>query len=251
MNKGKIVCLFSMVTAVCSASISAQAGTKLYSPHVEQGVVELEYRGSISEDEAAALDDDHVHKVSIGYGVTDFWYSEVGGNWRQRAGGNGTEFVGTKWENVFQIIGEGSHFVDLGFLAEYVSNNGGRADKIEFGPLIEKQIGDTVTRFNLILSRELGSGRNPGLQVEYGVGTHYEFADDFYVGVQAFGALGPLNDFNASTQQEHRAGPVIGGEFELGFMPGDIKIETGYLRGLTSATPDETLKWQLEYEIEF
>jgi len=244
--------LAATVAAVCACvSCPALAGTKLYSPLVEEGALEIEQRGFVTSDSKSSLDDEQFYSASIGYGLTDYWFAEIGGEWVRDPGTGKTRFDATKWENRLEIIGDGSHFVDFGLLIEYLKGGSGQPDKFEFGPLIEKRIGNTVTRANLLFEREIGAGRDSGLGVEYGAGIHYEFSDEFYAGIEAFGSLGPVHDFKSSKDQEHRAGPVLGGAFELEGVPGEIKAEIGYLRGLTGATADDTVKWMLEYELEF
>ncbi len=248
----RALALAASVVAVCACVPSpALAGTKLYSPLVEEGALEIEQRGFVTSDSKSSLDNEQFYSASIGYGLTDYWFAEIGGERVRDPGTGNTRFDATKWENRLEIIGDGSHFVDLGLLVEYLKGDGGQPDKFEFGPLIEKRIGNTVTRANLLFEREIGAGRDSGLGVEYGAGIHYEFSDDFYAGIEAFGSLGPVHDFKSSKDQEHRAGPVLGGAFELDGVPGEIKAEVGYLRGLTGATADDTVKWMLEYELEF
>ena len=51
----------------------------------------------------------------------------------------------------------------------------------------------------------------------------------------------------SADDQEHRIGPVALFEAEIGDW-GEIGIELGFLFGLTDATPDNTFKFNLEYE---
>ena len=69
-------------------------------------------------------------------------------------------------------------------------------------------------------------------------------------GIQAYGEPGAFGHFAPASQQDHRIGPQLFTEIHnLG--PGTLKMNGGVLFGLTPATPRQTWRWQLEYEVHF
>lgn len=222
----------------------AWAAGKVYSPHVEKGELEIENRGTRTDD------GDFKMKTGVGYGVTDFWFSEVYAE-TSRASGDSLDLSAVEFENIFQLSPTGKYLADFGFIAEYaVATKDDELDEFEFGPLVEKQLGPTVHTANLIFVKEIGSGA-AGLELEYAWASRWRLAPYFEPGVEAFGALGELEDTGPLKEQEHQIGPAIIGTIPLNFGPGKLHYETGYYFGLTDATPDGEFRWLLEYEVRF
>src|SRR5271156_140013 len=68
------------------ASRPALAEFKVEEPGVEQGELEIEHAGAIERDDRT----DHSRAVSVvnelGYGVTEFWATEIEGDWERDSG---------------------------------------------------------------------------------------------------------------------------------------------------------------------
>lgn len=239
-------CVFLSGTAQASA-------IKVYSPYVEKGEVEIEYQGYRTFDSNAAQDNEQKHKIGLAYGVTDFWATEIYGGWKHSPGGK-THFDATEWENRFQLSERNEYFVDLGFLVEYehVRDRNNDADELAFGPLIAKNIGRTSTTANLIFERQLGPHAASGVALTYRLQERWRLMETFEPAIEAYGNLGAINNFDSPNRQEHMVGPAIQGRFRhLGWLPGKLKYNVGYLFGMTSATAAGTLKSVIEYEIRF
>lgn len=109
----------------------AYAEKTVYTPYVERGEIELEYYGQYnthgSDDEDGAWE----QKIGIGYGVNDFWASELSGEFaRDGEGSNEAELAAIEWENKFQLTNPGQYWLDIGALTELAINTdggGGRA----------------------------------------------------------------------------------------------------------------------------
>ena len=67
------------------------------------------------------------------------------------------------------------------------------------------------------------------------------------LGFEVFGKLGELRDIESLDHQEHIIGPVFYHEFKLDPNV-EIEYNIGWLFGLTDESPDNTFRWQLEYE---
>ncbi|MEQ9226367.1 MAG: hypothetical protein RLO15_08435 [Parvibaculum sp.] len=242
-----------LLAAAALAAGDAQAGAvKVYSPYVSKGEAEIEYQGYVTFDSDSTKDNEQKHKVGLAYGITDFWATEIYGSWARSPGGS-MDFDATEWENRFQLTKRGEYFVDLGFLVEYehVDNRQTDADEIAFGPLIAKDIGQTTTTANFIFERQIGANRSSGVGFTYRLQELWRLDEAFEPGIEMFGELGPVNDFESSNRQEHMVGPIVQGEIEFDGIPGELKYNVGYLFGVTGATADGTLKSVIEYEFDF
>ncbi|MDR3500470.1 MAG: FTR1 family protein [Parvibaculum sp.] len=245
------------VTAVAAGLLpggkAEAADLYIYSPYVEKGEAEVEYQGYRTFGSDPSKDNEQKQTVSFGYGVTDYWATEIGGNWMRDPGGK-THFDSTEWENRFQLTDQGEYFVDLGFATEYehVRNRDGDSDEIDFGPVIAKDIGDTTTTANLIFERLLGPHADGGLGVTYRLQERWRLDEAFEPAIEAYGEFGRVNNLGSVDEQEHRAGPAIQGAVNgPNWFPGKFRYNVGYLFGLTSATARGTLKTVMEYELRF
>jgi len=225
----------------------AHASHKVYSPNVELDETELEFRGHTTFDKEAIKDDQQKYIIEYGHGMTDYWFTSVFGEIEKEQSGE-MEFEAVAWENIFQLTEQGEYFVDVGFYVEYeYALESYNNDKLELKLLLEKNSGKWVNTFNVVLERELG-GNAPGItELGYAWRISRLVSKGFTPSLEIYGNTGELGKPNHSEAQDHRAGPVISGEYHMGGTDKFV-FEAGYLFGLTDAAPEGTLKFTLEYE---
>jgi len=220
----------------------AFATKKVYNPYVEKGEVEIEYRGGYDFDDNDDADGAWKQKLAIGYGFTDYWFSEIYGE-VEKGGESGTdiEFTAVEWENKFQLTGQGEYWLDVGLLTEIKISTDGGEDKAEAKLLLAKDWGDFTHLLNLAVEREL----NNGTSTEFGTswGSRYRYNKFFEPGFEFHSGFGDFD--NSFNEEDHRLGPVIYGQI------GAVKYDIGYLFGLSNGAPDGTLKVLFEYEFRF
>lgn len=243
-RRGGILCGLGAFAALMIATPAA-AGLKIYSPHVDEGELEIEYRGSVTDDSRVDKDDESKQRLAVGYGVTRHWFTEVYGIWKHDPGGS-TNFDAVEWENLFQVFPRGSHWVDLGFRTEVEFPVHEQQVEFAVGPILEKQIGPTVHTVNLTFEKAVGPERAPGWTFEYGWGSRWRLSRYFEPGFQAFGEV---EEIGHGAEREHRLGPVVMGTLPLGSRLGKVHYEAGWLFGLNDEAPDGTFRFLLEYEI--
>ncbi len=66
-------------------------------------------------------------------------------------------------------------------------------------------------------------------------------------GVQAFGEMGEWKHWDPASEQKHVAGPALFGKVKTGAREA-IKWNVAWLIGMSKAAPDNTLRFQAEYE---
>lgn len=229
----------------------AQAQTyKLYSPSVEQGVSEVEARLFLNEDENEAVDSTSGLKVTYGYGLTDFWKTEIYAEIATEAGN--TELEAIAWENIFELTEAGESWAAIGLLAEVeLAAEEGHPNAFKIGPLIEKSFGQVDATVNLFLEREFGSHASDETEFSYAARLLWDLNEHFKPAIEVYGAPGPVDDFEPTDEQRHQIGPAVYGEAELElFGLHAIEYSAAALHGLTNTgSPDWTFVFRVGTEI--
>ena len=246
-NIAVTACVSLFALSIISHSDNAYASHKVYSPHVEEGETELELRGHTTFDSRSTQNDQQQYLIEIGYGINQYWFSSVFGEIEKNQQGE-MEYEATAWENIFQLTEQGEHWVDMGLYLEYEhAHESYNNNKAELKLLLEKASGKWLHTFNLNFERELGNNAPGVTNLGYAWRSSLYMSKGLSPALEIYGNTGELGSPQHSKDQDHRAGPVIHGEFRLGNTD-KMAYELGYLVGLTNTAPDGTLKFSLEYE---
>jgi len=231
--------------AVAFSASPAYATKKVYSPSVEGGELEFEWRGNYDFDHNSSKDGKQKDKLAVGYGVTDRWFTEVYVELEQEPD---KDFKATaiEWENIYQLTEQGEYWLDAGIYAELKAPlEDGKSPKVELKLLLEKQMDEFVHTVNIVLEEEFGKHANGGLEPVIAWRSKYRLNPYFEPGIEYHASFGRFNQDKDFEDQDHQAGPAFYGKI------GSIKYDVGYLFGLSKAAPDGELKWILEYEMKF
>ena len=252
MKRGLLVG-FAFLVFCLSFSSEALAFKKVYSPLVHKGELELEYRGAVDFDKRKGFDDGQEQKFAVGYGVTDWWFTEVYGEISKEAREEAEEgetqdrsyqYTATEWENLFQLTEQGKYWLDLGLLTEYEwAYQPDGKDHLEIKILLEKEWGNFVHRLNANFEKETDGGELKSLEPGFAWQTLCRVRQEFQPGFEVHSNFGPVDEGLTYQEQEHFIGPVVEGSIFK-----KIKYNVGYLFGLTDSTPRGELKWTLEWE---
>jgi hypothetical protein len=226
---------------------SVHAAKHVLSPMVEQGEIEFESKFDRTFDDKSEFDNAQSANVSIGYGVTSYWATELELQWKQDPQA-GYHFDSTSWENRFQLTPQGQYWADVGLFFEYekVAQTGDH-NNYTLGLLAQKEIGETLTTANLLFTRELGDGAAPGAATELRLQTRWRSNIAFQPGFEIYYEPGQWGTFNPGDQRHLRVGPVVVGQLRAGPLS-KLKYEVGYLYGMNLASERGTLRARLEYE---
>lgn len=246
---GTAVAMFGLAALMVPGK--AMAGPpKVYSPNVQKGELELEWRGVIEDEDPPATSDKKEYVFEAGYGFTNRYFSSIFAEIVDEPGG-GTKVEELAWENIIQLTEQGQYFVDLGVYLEYaVGLQGGEPDEFEGKILLEKTTGRFVHTGNIIFANQIGKTAEDGTELEYAWQSRYRFKPELEFGLQAFGKFGQIGNFPSLSDTEHLLGPAVFGRFRTG-KTSFIYYEAGYLVGLTQGSPDNAFRWLLEYELYF
>jgi len=251
-EKSKIILRKSFITGfvlfLCVLGFSQQAFAtkKVYSPIVEGGELEFEWRGSYDFDDRDSKDGEQKQKYAIGYGVTDRWFTELYGEIEREAEQDEYDFTAIEWENRFQLTDQGQYWLDVGLYFAYETTVKEKtADKIEGKILLEKSFSDFTHTANITFEKQVGGGVEEETEAELAWSSRYRWKKYFEPGFELHSNFGELNEHKPYDEQKHQIGPVFYGKV------GPVKYDIGYLFGITDPAPEGELKWIMEYEMHF
>ncbi len=231
---------------------SARADFKVHLPDAEFGEWEIEPIGSYGASGRPSADNEQSFVAEFGYGVTNFWHTELEFETNRPAGpANHLKFTQLTSENQFQFTEPGEYWLDPGFFFEYGQVlSKGVPNETTFGPVLRKEFFHTINTVNLFIEKDLGAFASGRPVFTYALESRLDLGTPVEPGIQAYGTPGPFGHFAPISAQDHRIGPQLFGSVSR-FGPGSLKWNGGILFGLTPAAPRRTLRGQLEYEIHF
>lgn len=222
-------------------------------PEVEAGEIELEVIGAYQTGFPEEDDDDdeenvrHAHEVAVGYGVTDFLKIEAGLVFEQEVEEN-LRATNVEVSATLEILEQ----EETGFgLALYAGIEPSIHDEstngFEIGPVIGFEAGPVEFTVNTFFEETFGRNKEEGTGFEYAVQAKIELEENLGVGVELFGEVENIGDPDPASEQEHRIGPVVYYETEVGDDQ-ELSVDLGLLFGMTRSTPNVAIKWNVELE---
>lgn len=235
----------------------AQAGIfEVIHPDVEEGQVEIEILSGVGLGSVEDGEERSVHEFAIGYSVRDYWKITAAVEVANPQGDN-PEVEAFEFSNLLILSGHGHHddgddkdedhhgFV-LGFHTglEIPVEGGIGQGGIEFGPVIEAELGELEFVGNLFVEVPFADGEDAGLA--YATQLFLPVSEGFGVGIENYGEFEGL--FGERGDDIHFAGPALYWETELanGTI---IEPRVAVLFGLNDETPDAVLSFNLELKL--
>ena len=134
------------------------------------------------------------------------------------------------------------------FTAVEGSVNSDTTNAFVFGPIISFKQGDITFTANPFLEKTFGRNHVEGIALNYGWHVKREIREGLAIGIESFGVVENLGHALPWSEQEHRIGPAIFTEFKMAngvVMTPDV----GLLFGLTKATPDVAIKFNIGFQL--
>jgi hypothetical protein len=116
---------------------------------------------------------------------------------------------------------------------------------VEFGPVLQTDIGRVQINANLLLDRTYRSEAPSRMQMKYQWQAKYRFFQQLHLGLQGFGELGDWDHWAPRSRQSHRAGPVISGVMPMGQQA--LKYEASFLFGSIIEEQAKTFSMRVQY----
>lgn len=236
-------------TLICQTAHAVNPSDYIYTPIVEQGEREIDFKLGTTKPRAESRESES--SLGFGYGATSYWFTEFYVKYkRENTDGRGqaTFFDAFEWENKFQLTPQGQYFVDLGFITEIERPDDRREGyEVRFGPLIQKEFGQTQLNFNLLFERNYRAEESNPLRLLYQWQAKYRLSKEFEFGAQALGEFGNINHFLPKSEQTHVLGPAIFGKIPLGGRNA-ITYNAAFLVNIADSVHSRTFRTQIEYE---
>lgn len=231
------------VSAPCE--VSGSPDQYVLVPAVEEGEYEIEYRmGAQNQPGEGTL---QAGSVAFGYGLTSWWFTEGYAKFQRPCGG-AVRYDAFEWENRFQLLEPGAHWLDLGVVAELeVPADKSEGYELAVGPLTQKSFGAWQVNANVIFEGQIDAATASATELGYQWQVKYRWKPTLEFGAQGLGDVGPWNAWEPASEQPHVMGPAVFGRLRLGERE-RLHYDAALLFGLTSASPDVRFRMQIEYE---
>lgn len=185
------------------------------------------------------------HDQSLDYGVSDRW--RLSGVFKlENPDADHLRFAKAAVENIFVLKPiPKQHGIGLGwFTSLEASVDHATTNSLIFGPIVTLKDDRLSFTANPFFEKTFGRNNIEGIALNYAWHVKYEVRTGLAVGIEGFGVVENLGNSPALRDQEHRVGPAIFTEIAL---TKDLKItpDIGLLFGLTRATPDVALKFNV------
>ncbi len=208
---------------------------RIYHPYVQQLEQELEWRAVSQDDQPGVGDGLQTHRFAYGRSLGERWFGEVylvG----EKSDDDAFEVSGYELEASWQATERGEGWADWGLVFEFEKEANAAIWEFATGILVEKEFGRWSGTANFFVAQEWGPDipdeveSRLGLQLRYRYSRLLEPAIEFYSG-----------------QDTRGLGPVFLGQINLGIKR-QVKWEAGIIYGLDDRSPNQTLRFLLEWE---
>lgn len=238
--------------AACTAAAmlctvaAADPGYYVVTPYDNEGLVIVDLRYWSTHPRRGSRD--VWPEFGIGYGATSRWTTEL---FWSGIGPSLSEVTPStlNWQNQF-LLTQGEWPLDVALHLQWVRDlSGARAHALEWGPLLQTDLGRTQLNFNLVFERPLGSARGKSTQLKYQWQLRHRWQPGWHIGAQGFGELGPWDDWYAASRQSHRAGPALFVTLGGGEERRALKLQAALLAGRTFGRSGQmfTMRTHLEF----
>ncbi|MBL6691413.1 MAG: hypothetical protein ISP91_13575 [Pseudomonadales bacterium] len=233
--------LAALLLALASAGAAANTSS-VFSPDVDDGEREFEYRASyVPED--GAIESAFSHRLHYQHAFDDTWRIRLIGS-QNRRGDNSLTYNYTRLELQQQYLEDEKHGWDAAVRYELqISDRSDRPDRVRLAWTAKWDINeDWQLRGNVLLGRQFGENAGSGALVE----TRSQITrklGSLRLGLEMFNDLNRTTDFGDWEEQGRQIGPVVK------FRAGNLSVFGSYLVGVSSSAEDENFRMLLTYPL--
>jgi hypothetical protein len=184
-------------------------------------------------------------ELGLGLNVGGRWYTEFLASFVGSAD-FATRLSTLNWQNDV-LLTQGQYPCDVAIHSLVVRpQNPASGALLEFGPVLQTDVGRTQINFNLIFERGFGELSSHPTQMKYQWQLRHRWKPWLHVGLQGFGELGPWNDWSARDAQSHRIGPALFGKIAVG--GGSLGWQAAYLAGSVYSVNGNMFSMRVTYD---
>lgn len=236
--------LIGSALTLAAAAAQADPGYYVLAPYDNKGIRTIDFRYWTVKPKGRG--EVIWPEIGVGYSVNSRWTTEI---FQSYIGSSqmATQPSTLNWQNTV-LLTQGELPVDVGLHLQLIKNRimvDRRA--IEFGPLLQADIGRTQLNLNLVFDRGFSDTAAPVTNLKYQWQLRHRWTPALHFGAQGFGELGRWDDWAPSAQQSHRAGPAVFGTLRLGEREA-FKAQAAYLVGKTYGQRGHMFTMRTHYE---
>ena len=220
----------------------------VYSPYVENHVLELEVRGA-QELGDGDLSGARTKVVELEAGLNDRTSLALVTAFQRQPGG-ASRLTGVGLEGIYYLGQIPAVGVDTGVYLEVTKGFGGESDVLESKLLLAKTAGRFQGLANLILERPLGVPAGEGFAAYgYALSATWRTVGRLRLGAEAFGDLGDDHGYLNGRQGAY-LGPQLKWEGRLPGSVGEIAVDAGWLAAVGPSRAEAKGQVRLNLELE-
>jgi hypothetical protein len=153
-------------------------------------------------------------ELGLGWGVNSRWTTELFLSWVGSAH-SATRPDTLNWQNDI-LLTQGEWPVDLALHTQWVQDQTSpRQQTLEWGPALQTDWGRWRLNGNIFFEQALGPDRSAPTELQYQWRARYRLGPVLGLGAEGFGEVGTWNHWGPKSQQNHRAGPAVAGQWSL------------------------------------
>jgi hypothetical protein len=237
-----------VATMAAKAEADPRLDEKVYSPYIENHVLELETRWG-QEFGPGDLKGARTLFLEKEAGLSDR-LSLAAVEQVERTPGGGDRLVGAGIEGVYYVGQIPKLGVDTGVYLEYKKGLHGEDDEGEAKLLLAKTAGRFQGLVNLIVERPFGAPGGDGFAAYgYAASTTWRTVGALRIGAEAFGDLGDDHGFLKGAQGAY-VGPQLKWEGKPSFSPVEIVLDAGWLTPVGPARAEAKSQGRVSLELE-
>jgi hypothetical protein len=232
-----------LVAALPARVAFADPGYYVFSPYDHAGITTAELRYWTVKPTGGA--EQVWPELAVSHGVNSRWTTGLLASFIGPANLR-TRLSLASWQNTV-LLTQGEWPIDLALQGNLIADADRAAGHtLEWGPLLQGDIGRTRWNANLLLERRFGADEARPTALKYQWRLRHRWRPGLQAGVEGFGELGEWNHWGPRARQSHRAGPSVFAElpraagttlqFEAGVLFGSTYAQHGRMVTLRVAT---------------
>ncbi len=213
---------------LCSPA-QADPGYYLVQPYDNAGLTTVESRyWTVARKDRASV---AWPELGLSHGINSRWTSGVFWSWIGPLHGPFTLST-FNWSNQWMLT-QGNWPLDVAAHTQWIHDHNDRGGgRLEFGPLLQTDLGRSHLSLNLLFERGLGNNDAQPTQLKLQWQLRHRWQPGLHWGLQGFSELGPWDQWAAHGRQSHRAGPAVFGQLGLGGHE-SLALSAAWLQGRT------------------
>jgi hypothetical protein len=237
--------LTALTLAICAHfAVPAAAGTfEVKTPDITKGQTSFSWNNTVQGRFPVNADPTRYStEFDLGYSPTSWFF--IGGKLNLDQAVDEAWKVSTAGAEIQLRFNKAQPGFDFGWYTGVDIRIGSEeTNTLTFGPIIQFGNDKASLTLNPFLQQTFGINRDEGIAFSYGVMAKREIKEGASIGIEAYGTIPDIGGGTPVAFQEHRIGPVIYLETDIGPKPEGREapkagLEIGMFFGLTEATPD-------------